>query len=65
MKNKEKYDLTEIDCIVGWQVNGCGRKIESTREITISHKGKTLKKERTQKGLVPYLMEWLEEISPN
>lgn len=67
MKNKDRYDLRDIDCGVSWMTNGCGRRIEQSRTITIYYKPneheqeEILMQKKTMEGLVNYLMNWLEE----
>lgn len=64
MKNKDRYDLTKIDCGVSWQINGCGRRIEESRTITIcideEERSVVLHKKKTQESLINYLLKWLE-----
>ena len=60
MKNKDKYDLRVLDIKVDFLINGCGKKIVDTRTISIYDGKRLIKKEKTQKELIKYIMEWLE-----
>ena len=61
MKNKDKYDLTKLSVHELFQVNGCGKKIPSSREVQIMSKGETIAKIKTQESLLYTLMRWLEQ----
>lgn len=64
MKNKEKYDLREIEISKEYLINGCGKKIETPYFINIYYKGNCLvDKGKTSLSAFAYLMYWLEEES--
>lgn len=60
MKNKNKYDLRVLDFKVEYMVNGCGKKIDNTRTISVYQEAKLIYKEKTQKDLKKFVLEWLE-----
>lgn len=61
MKNKEKYDLSKLDLKVYYDVDGCGRKIEGHRYVTVKEEGRViLDRHRTRKMPYEFLLEWLE-----
>ena len=61
MKNKDRYDLREIDVNVLWTINGCGKKV-SPRIIEIKHKRKEIASIRNENDpAIDVLMRWLEE----
>ena len=63
MKNKDKYDLRELDCGINWMINGCGRHIDESRTLTITKdengRAVVLKKKKTQQNIIRFLLEWL------
>lgn len=63
MANKDKYDLRELSVDIEYKVNGCGKKLENTRQIVIKYKGKTIQKKQTMDAVIPYLLGFLEEDS--
>ena len=63
MKNKNKYDLTKLSIHELFQVNGCGKKIPSSRTVQIKHRGQTIAEVKTQDSLLFALMRWLEQES--
>lgn len=62
MKNKDKYDLSKIEINVYYDVNGCGRKIETHRYVSVWHDGELIL-DRKKTKLMPYefLLKWLEK----
>jgi len=61
MKNKDKYDLREIDASVLWTINGCGKKT-SPRTIEIRYKNKKIAKIKNDDDpFIEILLGWLEE----
>lgn len=63
MKNKDRYDLREIEASVVYDISGCGRKVPDSRTIKIIHNDELLYEEKTEKSLWPVVMGWLEDES--
>lgn len=61
MKNKDKYDLSKLSVHELFQVNGCGKKIPSSRSVQIKHRGQTIAEIKTQESMFYTLMRWLEQ----
>lgn len=61
MKNKDKYTLTDLSVDASYLTDGCGKKIDGMRYLTIKHNGKTLMSELVQGKASERLMKWLEE----
>ena len=60
MKNKDKYDLRVLDFKVNYLISGCGKKVDSSRTISVLLENKEIYKEKTQKELKLFVLEWLE-----
>lgn len=60
MRNKDKYDLREVEAKIVYKVGGCGRNIPETRTIKILHKGELLYEEQGDRSIWQVFMEWLE-----
>ena len=65
MKNKDKYDLTKLQVVPKYMVNGCGRKITSrfTFDVVLQeedHSEIVAKDVKAKENVYPYLMQWLE-----
>lgn len=63
MKNKDKYDLTELSITEAFQVDGCGKKIPSSRMVCIMKRGTTLAQIKTEESMLYTLLRWLETNS--
>lgn len=63
MKNKDRYDLTELDIKLSYMTNGCGKKIDNPVYITIQNKGNAVLEEATYDNPFRFLMKWLERES--
>lgn len=63
MKNKVKYDLTTLFINASYLTDGCGRKIEGMRYLTIKDGEKTLLSELVHGQTYKRLVEWLESES--
>lgn len=61
MKNKDKYNLKDLSVILNWNINGCGRKIEDSREIIIKKNDEVIHQKRTQENIICYVFDWLEK----
>ena len=61
MKNKDRYTLTDLTVDIAYLTDGCGKKIEGMRYLTIKDGKKTLLFEMIQGKASERLMEWLEE----
>lgn len=59
MKNKNKYDLTELEFLIGSLTDGCGRKIKGKTYVEIKH-GETLMTATTD-NVLKTIMQFLEE----
>lgn len=60
MKNKD-IDLTELKLTVSYLTDGCGRKVEKMRYMTISRGEDILVRELVTKDPFKWIMEWLEK----
>lgn len=63
MKNREKYKGQNVKAEQQFKINGCGKKIQSTREIVITLDNKELKRVKTQEDIVDVFFKWLDEES--
>lgn len=63
MKNKDKYDLRNINASANYMINGCGKKIKESCEITIKYNDKVIKRIKSQEYIVKVVLDWLEEES--
>lgn len=61
MKNKDKYDLTELSITEAFQVDGCGKKIPSSRMVCIMKRGEELAQIKTEESMLYTLLRWLEQ----
>lgn len=61
MKNKDRYDLREVEAKIVYEISGCGRQIPDTRKIKILHNGELLYEEKTEKSIWQVFMRWLED----
>ena len=62
MKNKEYYDLTKIDVIADYMINGCGKIIPNKRLVQILYENKKIgQRVETDKAVYRYLLDWAEE----
>lgn len=62
MKNKEYYDLTKIDVIADYKINGCGKIIPNRRLVQILYENKKIgERTETEKAVYRYLFDWAEE----
>lgn len=61
MKNKEKYDMTGISIYEQFKVDGCGKKIPSSRTVCIKNRGMTLAEIKTEEAMLYTLLRWLEQ----
>ena len=61
MKNKDKYHLTDITITEGFNVDGCGKKIPSSRVVMILNRGQNVAQIKTQESMLYTLMRWLEQ----
>lgn len=61
MKNKDKYNLTELSIKPMYKVNGCGKKIEDDYTFNVYINGELIARDiKAKKNTLYYLMEWLE-----
>ena len=61
MKNKDKYNLLSLSIEASYLTDGCGKKIEGMRYLTIKHEGKVLLSELVNGKPIVRLMQWMEE----
>lgn len=62
MKNKEYYDLTKVDVIADYKINGCGKIIPNKRLVHILYENKKIgQRVETDKAVYRYLLDWAEE----
>jgi len=61
MKNKDAYHLTDLSLGENFKVDGCGKKIPSSRTVCIKHRGMTIAEVETQESMLFTLMRWLEQ----
>lgn len=59
MKNKEKYNLAELQFRISSSVNNCGRKIDP-KHITITANGEKVLEKATYGNVLEEIMRWLE-----
>lgn len=60
MKNKDKYANFNPTATVQFKIDGCGKKIMSSREIVISVCGIEVDRIKTQADLLEAYHNWLE-----
>ena len=60
MKNKDKYKDNHAQAIQQFKINGCGKKIQSTREVVISVNDKEVERIKTQEDVLDVFLKWLE-----
>lgn len=61
MKNKDKYNLLSLKIEASYLTNGCGKKIEGMRYLTIKDGEKVLLSELVNGKPIVRLMQWMEE----
>lgn len=61
MKNKDRYDLTQLNITASYLTNGCGKKIEGMRYLTIKDGDKVLLSEMVNGKPIERFVRWLEE----
>ena len=61
MKNKDKYDLTQIDIQLSYMTNGCGKKIDNPVYVKVIADGKPVLEDATYDNPFRFLMRWLED----
>lgn len=61
MKNKDKYNLTDLTIEASYLIDGCGKKAKNMRYLTIKYNGQILLSELVHGKPSERLMEWLEE----
>ena len=61
LKNKDRYDMRKLKVKISYHIDGCGKKIESYRFITIEHEGQIiLDQKKTKLQPIEFLFGWLE-----
>ena len=60
MKNKDKYAGCNLIAKVQYKIDGCGKKIMSSREIVIIADKLEIERIKTQDVLVDVYHKWLE-----
>ena len=61
-KNKDAYNLTELDVEVKYMIDGCGKKILKPIYIDIKQGDKYIIKDAIANvGALKWLLEWLEQ----
>lgn len=63
MKNKDRYDLTTLSINGAYLTDGCGRKIDGMRYLTIKDGENTLLSELVHGQTYKRFVEWLESES--
>lgn len=61
MKNKDKYTLTDLTFEASYLTDGCGKKIEGMRYLTVKYGTKVLLSELVNGKPIERLMRWMEE----
>lgn len=61
MKNKDRYTLTDLTVDIAYLTDGCGKKIEGMRYLTIKDGKKVLLSELVNGKPIERLMRWMEE----
>ena len=61
MKNKDKYTLTDLTFEASYLTDGCGKKIEGMRYLTVKYGTKVLLSELVNGKPIERLMQWMEE----
>lgn len=65
MKNKDRYDLTTLSINASYLTDGCGRKIEGMRYLTVKDGERALLSELVHGQTYKRLAEWLETDDGN
>lgn len=60
MKNKDKYDLRHIGLSIDYLVNGCGKRIDETRTITITYLNNKVFEKKSKENSLNFILNWLE-----
>ena len=61
MKNKDKYNLLSLSIEASYLTDGCGKKIEGMRYLTVKDGEKVLLSELVNGKPIVRLMQWMEE----
>ena len=61
MKNKDKYNLLSLTIEASYLTDGCGKKIEGMRYLTIKEGNKVILSELVNGKPIVRLMQWMEE----
>lgn len=61
MKNKDKYNLLSLKIEAFYLMDGCGKKIEGMRYLTVKYGTKVLLSELVNGKPIERLMKWMEE----
>lgn len=60
MKNKEKYELGDLDISIASSVNGCGKRIDP-KHITVMYRNNIVFTATTYENPFKVLFRWLEQ----
>lgn len=61
VKNKDKYNLQSLTIEASYLTDGCGKKIEGMRYLTVKDGTKVLLSELVNGKPIERLMRWMEE----
>lgn len=60
MKNKDKYKDNNAKAIQQFKINGCGKTIQSSREVVILVNDKEVERIKTQEDVLDVFLKWLD-----
>lgn len=60
MKNKDKYKDNNVKAIQQFKINGCGKTIQSSREVVILVNDKEVERIKTQEDVLDVFLKWLD-----
>ena len=61
MKNKDKYDLSSLSVNISYLTDGCGKKADNLRYISIKHENKVIFSETVADKPMEAILQWLEQ----